>query len=333
MSLRVRSVAVAIAVVLGATACGSSEASPGEGSSGAGKTRSFKADNGTVKIPAKPKRIVATGYAVSPLLEADAPMAGISSWKRALELMSPEVRGRYDKTKKVAGELATETNYEAVGKAKPDLIIIGVPKAVLGDVDVKRLESIAPVVAIGPATPPYWRTLEGRVLDAAGRQGSYTKHKKAYTTKAVALKKKYAPVLKSLKFGHVGGYGQTEKGTFFREYAGSWGTNIADDIGVQYPGEPAKKRDDGPNVSEYPAIEQLPKSLGDVDAITYSVNPDGTVPPGVKYVLDSPLWKNLKAIKNKQAYPVRNTEASTYTQAQVTLGSLDKALKPLLEKK
>ena len=48
---------------------------------------------------------------------------------------------------------ATLREMIPIAEAEPDLIVIGVPAPVLGDIDVKRLESIAPVVAIGPSLP------------------------------------------------------------------------------------------------------------------------------------------------------------------------------------
>ena len=87
-------------------------------------------------------------------------------------MMTPEDLKTYESLEKIAGETAAETNYEAVAQAKPDLIVIGVPKPALGDIDLDRLKSIAPVVAIGPTTPDAWRDLSR--LDGGGRAGLRT---------------------------------------------------------------------------------------------------------------------------------------------------------------
>jgi iron complex transport system substrate-binding protein len=83
-------------------------------------------------------------------------------------------------------------------------------------------------------------------------------------------------------------------------------------------------------VSEYPSIEEIGRSLGEADAITYSVNPDGSVPPSVQRVLDSQLWKNLPAVQAGRTFPIRYTEAATYSVALKTLDSIDQAFAPLL---
>ncbi len=317
--------AVATALVL-VSGCGAASG----GTGGEVPMRAVTADNGEIKVPVEPKRVIATGYAVPVLIESGAALVGISTWKRGVEMMSPEHRASYDKLAKVAGELATETNYEAIAAADPDLIVIGVPKPVLADIDVKRLESIAPVVAIGPSTPHAWRELSRRQADAAGRLGSFDAAKAAYEKKAAELKAKYANAVRGVKFGHVGGYGDVSAGNFQREFSGSWGTNVANDIGVEFYGEVKKKGAGSASVSEYSSIEELPASFAQAEVITYTLEPNGSVGAPVRYVLDSPLWKNLPAVKAGKAFPVRYTQASTYPSAMFTLDSLDKALAPLV---
>ena len=324
---RLRTGVLALTIALVAAGCGS--ATPAESTAPA-QTRVFAADNGDVTIPVKPQRVVATGYAVPALIEADAPLVGISGWKRGLAMMTLEDLKTYEATEKIAGELAAETNYEAIAKVKPDLIVIGVPKPAMGDLDMDRLKSIAPVVAINPTMPSAWRELSRRQSDAAGRLDHFEAAKTAYDTRAAEIKQKYAGALGELKFGHVGAYGEVASGNFQREFAGSWGTNIAQDVGVTYYGTVKEKGGNAADVSEYPSIEELPASLGEADAITYSVNPDGSVGEAVRYVLDSKLWKNLPAVKAGQVYPLRYTEAATYGSAVKALDALDETLAPVL---
>ncbi|MFE3171204.1 ABC transporter substrate-binding protein [Amycolatopsis sp. NPDC059090] len=325
--LAAASLAVALTVVAG---CGSGDAQSGNGSDA--PTRAFAADNGEIKIPVKPKRVIATGYAVPALLEAKAPLVGISTWKRGLPMMTTEDRKKYDELPKVAGEQAAETNYEAIAQADPDLIVIGVPKPVLADIDVKRLQEIAPVVAIGPSVPSAWRELSRKQSDAAGALAGFDAARQEYEAKAKQLADKYKAVLPQLKLGHVGAYGEVAKGNFQREFKDSWGTNIAQDLGANYYGQVKVKGGGSKDVSEYPSIEELPTAFAQADAITYSVKPDGSVPPAVKYVLDSPLWKELPAVKAGKTFAFRYTEAATYRAAMKTLDAVDQAFAPLLKK-
>ncbi|WP_116951069.1 ABC transporter substrate-binding protein [Jiangella endophytica] len=312
-------------------ACGDDDGgSASSASPESGDIRTFAADNGDIDIPADPQRVVATGYAVPALIEADAALVGVSSWERGLAMMTDEDRATYEELPRVAGEAAAETDYEAIAELRPDLIVLGIPQPVMGDIDLDYLESIAPVVAIGPTVPDAWRQLSERQTDAADRLEDFEAGRSAYEERAAELAAKYEDALAGLEFGHVGGYGVAEDGTFQREFSRSWGTNIAEDVGVTYYGEVAEAGGGGRDVSEYPALEQITDSLGEADAITYTVQPDGTPNPSVQAVLDSGLWQNLPAVQAGRAFPIRYTEASTYPSAMFTLDALDEALAPLL---
>lgn len=291
----------------------------------AGETRQFVADNGTVEIPTDPQRIVATGYAVPVMLEADADLVGISTWSRGTDLMADEDLQQYEQLKKVMGDTADTMNYEAVANVKPDLIILGVPIPVLGDIKMDRLEDIAPVVVLGPTRPDSWKELSRAQADAAGELDYYDAAKATYDAKVEELRTKYADVLDDYCFGHVGAYGDITAGNFQREFAGSWGTNHAGDIGAVYYGGPAKPGEGSDAVSEYPSIEELPQSLEKATVITYTVDDSGQPAEQVKYVLDHELWNTLPAVKEGMTIPIRHTEAATYPTAMRTLEELDTA--------
>ncbi len=305
-------------------------ASGGYASGGdAGATRVFAADNGDVATPVDPQRIVATGYAVPALIEADAALVGISSWDRGVPMMTKVDRATYEGLDNVGGERADLLNYEAVALAQPDLIIVGVPIPGLVDVDMARLELIAPVVVLGPTVPSAWRELTRRQADAAGRLGAFEQAKAAYDERATELREKYGAALRGAEFAHLGAYGDVSAGTFQREFGDSWGTNIAQDIGVEYYGEVKEKGGGARDVAETPSMEMIVESFAAADAITYSLAVDGSVPASVQAVLDSPLWQQLPAVQAGKVIPLRYTEAATYASALLTLDSIDDALAPL----
>lgn len=331
IGFRLAAAAATLGLALSAAACGSDSDSVSASESISSETRVFAADNGDIEIPVAPQRIVATGYAVPPLIESDAPLVGISEWKRGIPLMTPDDLAEYESLEKIAGDMsAADTNYEAIARVDPDLIVIGVPQPAMVDLDLGALEAIAPVVAIGPTNPAAWSELTERQLDAVGQLDSYEANKATYDEKAAGIKEKYAGVLGSLEFGHLGAYGESAAGNFQREFAGSWGTNIAQDVGVNYYGEVKEKLGGSQDSSEYPAIENIPESFADADVITYTVEPDGSVGPEVQYVLDSELFKTLPAVRAGKVYGLRYTEAATYTSALQTLDAIDEALAPLL---
>lgn len=318
--------AIVCAMSLTLSACGEDS---DEGDKGEAQTRVFTADNGDITIPVDPQRVIATGYAVPTLIESDADLVGVSEWSRGVPMMTEDDLETYEELPKVAGETAASTNYEAIAEADPDLIVIGVPQPALVDLDIEKLEGIAPVVVIGPSLPDAWKTISEKQADAAGAVEGFEATRDAYLARADELKAEYADTLDGLEFGHVGAYGDVSAGQFQREFAGSWGTNIATDIGVSFYGEVKEKRGGSEDVTEFPSIEELPESLGDADVITYTVSSDGKPEDAVKYVLDSKLWANLPAVKAGKVVPLRFTEAATYTSALKTLDALDEALSEL----
>lgn len=293
-------------------------------------TRMFTADNGEVEIPVDPQRVVATGYAVPALIEADASLVGITSWSRGVPMMTDEDKATYQELANIGGERADLLNYEAVALAQPDLIVMGVPVPALADVDLDRLKAIAPVVVLGPTVPSGWRELTRRQADAAGRLDAFETAKAAYEARAAELRVKYGDALKGQQFGHLGAYGDVSTGTFQREFGGSWGTNIVQDVGVDYYGEVKVKGGGARDVAETPSMEMIVDSFADADIITYSLAVDGTVSESVQAVLDSPLWQQLPAVKAGRVIPLRYTEAATYASALFALNSMDQAMEPLL---
>ncbi len=158
---RARSAAVlgaAALLTVGLVGCSSDgdsdNADGGADTAASSETRTFEAQNGSIEIPADPQRIVACGYAVLPLIQADANLAAVCEWTRETENMDEETLAAYEELPKVAPDMSVaDLNYEAITMAEPDLIIMGVPAMVQEQLDMATLESLAPVVFLGPTIP------------------------------------------------------------------------------------------------------------------------------------------------------------------------------------
>lgn len=314
----------AAVLTAGLAACGS-----GSGDSAGTEValRSFEAQNGTVEIPVDPQRIVACGYAAFPLIQAGADLAAVCEWNRELENMDAETLAAYEALPKVAPDGAvSELDYEAITAAQPDLIIMGVPARVQEEIDMATLEALAPVVFLGPSNPGQWRELGEQYADAAGVTDSYGGFKGDYEARAAEIAQKYAGTLGGLKFAGLCSVCGTEPGEFFREYASSYTTNLFDDLGFTFPGEPADPEDVH---GEYLSLEQLPQSLADADVIVYGLEPDGSITPELQSVLDSPLWQNLPAVKAGNIVGIQHGNAATYETALLALDSIDVGLEKL----
>lgn len=289
--------------------------------------RSFDAQNGIVEIPVDPQRIVACGYATLPLIQAGADLAAVCEWTREIESMDAETLAAYEALPKVAPDASiAELDYEAVTAARPDLIIMGVPARVQGELDMTKLEALAPVVFLGPTDPGQWRELGEQYADAAGVADAYGEFKDEYEARAAAIAEKYAGTLGGSKFAGVCSVCGTEPSEFFREYASSYTTNLFDDLGFDFFGEPV---DPAEVHGEYLSLEHVPENLGEADVIVYGVEADGSVAPEMEAMFQSPLWQNLPAVKAGNLVPVRHGSAATYETALLALNSIDTGLEAL----
>ena len=307
--------------------------SDGDGDSGtesgteSAATRTFEAQNGSIEIPADPQRIVACGYATLPLIQAGADLVAVCEWSRELDNMDEETLAAYEALPKVAPDgSVSEINYEAVAAADPDLIIMGVPARVQEQVDTAKLEALAPVVFLGLTVPGEWRELGEQYADAANVSDSYGEFKKEYEARTAEISEKYADTLGGLKFAGVCSVCGTEPGEFSREYASSYTTNLFDDLGFDFPGEPADPADVH---AEYLSVEQLPENLSDADVIVYGVEADGSLTPELEELFASPLWQELPAVKAGNLVAVKHSSAATYETALLALDSIEAELEKL----
>ena len=322
--------ALGAASLLALTACGSDSASEDDGAAdeaSAAATRVFEDQTGEVTIPAEPTSIVACGYAVLPLIQTDAELSAVCEWTRELDNMDDESRATYDALPKVAADGDVSTiNYEAVAAADPDLIILGVPERALGEVKLDQLREMAPVVVLAPEQPAQWRELGERYADAAGVADRYGASRDEYEALAAEIAAEHADTLSTLTFGGVCTPCGIYEGSFVREYASSYTSNLFDDLGANYPGESS---DPASAHSEEISAELLSESLGSVDVITYGVKADGSMEDGMEGLFDSPLWASLPAVQAGRVIAVPHHSAATHATAIPALESIREQLASL----
>lgn len=288
-------------------------------------TRVFDAQSGTVEIPAEPQRIVACGYAVLPLLQAEANLAAICEWNT--DDMTASELAVYDALPKVGpARDASSINKEAIAAAEPDLIILGFPQRAAAVVDMEGLSLIAPVILHGPQTAADWRTLGEEYADAANVVGEYETTKLAYDERVAEIRATYGEALDGVVFAGVCLTCPGADGEVFREYASSYTTNTFDDLGLSFPGEPSN-----PQVAfgEWLSIELLADSLHEVDVIVYGVGPGGQVPADAQTLLDSAVWQSIPAVAAGNVIPVEHSDAATYRTAILALDSIEAGLAAL----
>ncbi|MDL9948680.1 ABC transporter substrate-binding protein [Gordonia sp. ABSL11-1] len=321
-------VAVAALVASGCSSGGSDDAGS---SADQGATRTFTAANGTFEIPAKPTRIVALSRVIPSLFTADAAVVGATSGYDTSTIVDDDAISRYKEVATLSTGSAktnagggTQLSYEQIAALKPDLIISGFPqKAYKASISDEQLQAIAPTLSLGPATPTEWREVGEKAADAAGKTDEFDQQKAEYTKLADELKSKYAGTVAGKKFAAFSVFNSTQADSYQREFDDSFTTNVANDIGIAFPGGTPTK------TSEIVSIERL-SDMADADVIVYQVNPDGSLKyPRMQEVLDSEAWKNLPAVKAGRVVPVAYASSETYAGAIKSLQSLSAGLDKL----
>lgn len=139
------------------------------------QTRTITADNGKVKVPLHPKRVVSTVY-TGEVMSLGVKVVGSTS----MDLANPFLK---KDTVKSVKNLGNALNVESVLKLKPDLIITS------NEADVKALKKIAPVVYLKYGTADnVYQTLTkfGKILNRSAQAKKVAADLKATGTKNVA---------------------------------------------------------------------------------------------------------------------------------------------------
>ena len=304
--------------------------SPGGGTTGgaaaptqASGTRTFQADNGPIVIPVEPQRVATIAGAIPYVLKVGVkPVATtvmsfddgtLRQWYTADELAV------FDAAPKVGN--GPNIDFEALASARPDLIVVNVPRGAWPRFNAERLSSIAPTVFIELDTAK-WKEFSQRLADAVGAAGAFDEQRIAYEKKTAELKAKYAGKVGSMTFAVVNRWSTSDAGSFAREYAQSYCGTHATDAGLQIPGTATVPANPFEDVSM-----ELLGQLAQYDALIYPLNADGSVKSAFVPVAEFNAWKALPSVAGGRALGVVCSAAMIdYRQGLTYLDSLDKAL-------
>jgi iron complex transport system substrate-binding protein len=319
--LRRRGAALAAALLSATivlTACGSDGDDAGDA---AAKTRTVKADNGTVEIPADPQRVVALGNTGQPFIDIGGKPVGLTEISAsAFDLLPAEQKA----TAKAATNLGADTgevDLEKLAGLKPDLILIQVPDAEFKAIE-KQLGAIAPTLYWGLDTE--WKAFADGLAEAGNLTDAVSKQKTEFTAKVTKIKGTYSKVIADAKFVAVDRWDSSDPGTFVITDIGCVEI-AADDLGLNTPkaaagGDPLAWTD-----LPFEKIAELSR----YDVILYPVGADGQPKKAFAPVVESNTWKALPTVSSGRALGVFCAGNNSYGPVLQYLDSLDRALASL----
>lgn len=300
------------------TACSSSDDSGDNVGAKAEETRTVKAGNGDVKIPAAPQRVVTIGNTDLPFIDMGGKPVGVTDVAESeLSLLPEDQRATFEK----ATKLGQEVDLEKVASLKPDLIMVQIP-----DDEFKKIETqlgtIAPTVFWGLDTE--WKTLAESIAEAGNVKDALSKQKADFEGSIAKIKQTYADTITNTKFVNVDRYSSSDPGTFVIADIGC--VEIAqNDVGLNFPKAPA-----GSDPLAYTALpfEQIAK-LSEYNVITYPADAEGQVTEVFAPVVETNTWKALPTVQSGHAVGVFCPGNNSYGAVLRYLESLDKALAAL----
>lgn len=286
-------VALTVAAALALSACGSEDDDPGTSGSGSG-TRTVASAYGDVEVPAKPERVVAVSYDTPWQLQSlDVKPVATQDYGKWVDSFTPAQQEFVDGVATIGS--FGETNYDAIVKAAPDLIVGDVYE--VDEKSYERLAEIAPTVIVEGSFRGDWKAIVAALAEATGAGDALDEREQSYTTKVAELKEKYADQL-ALKWATVS-IGDAEA-----EFSVLYPTGIIgallDELGVTpAPGIPDAAPE--PGYQSY-SFERLDEILATADVVVVPGNADGTPWEPFAAIKGNSLFTALPAAKSDSVF-------------------------------
>ncbi|GAA3720847.1 iron complex transport system substrate-binding protein [Spinactinospora alkalitolerans] len=306
-----RALAAGAAALLltGLTACG---AGAGQAEPTGDRTRAFTSDHTgePVRIPADPQRIVAIGWAVTPLISVEeADLVGVTRGTQDTSL-TPEELEKVESLPSVGTDL--DISVEEVAALEPDLIVSGLAAAM--DYDYADLEQVAPVAVAAMNTPAEWKDMNDRVADAAGVADAHAELKERYDERAAEIEETHADVLADTRFASIAAFGD---GNWTLEHRDAHGTTVPADAGLDFT-----EQAEGGAFSESLSYEELDR-LDDYDAVLTRATEEGEPTEQIAEVMEQGPWRGVEPVREEHVYHVPRLGAMSYTSGLLVLDELE----------
>lgn len=305
------------AAALGLSACGTQEpAAPSPTAS----TRTVRTVDGTVSVPADPRRVVCIDYFTGIfLVELGLPPAGGIDYSWVDDgSMFPAYVPILKRIPSI-GEI-TSTKIEKVTALHPDLILGPTPGSRYDNSKgaMKTLTSVAPVASVDFGATGDWRGPFEQTANLVGRTARLAPLVASYRKAVETAKKTYADVLASTVVSVVD---YSQDGVFALDLPRSTDGVVLADLGVRFGTASA---DNGSSTKEL-SLELLDE-LADSDLILYRADASGAPTNGLEKVVTRQAWKDLPAVRAGHTYPIGWADVCTYRWAEAAIADLTRIL-------
>ena len=319
--LRAALAAAVIVPLFAVTACASAAGSSGGAS---GDTVTVDTVYGEVTVPAEPERVAAISYDTPwQVMSLDIPVIAAIDYTQWIDGYTADQQAYIADAAKVGSY--GEVNFEALAGAAPDVIVGDAYE--VDEATFERLSEIAPTVIVGGDERGDWKTITEDLATALGAHDTWEEAKASYEASRDAVKEEYADVIAANTWANFS-LGD-EAGQFSIQLpTGATGNLIVNEMGLTY-GEGIPLDDEGGfGYASFP-LERIGEILSGVTVGLTFENPDGSMIPAIKDVIDSSLFQQLDIAKSGRVYGMV-TNVTDYRSAEAWIDELTtKALEPL----
>jgi iron complex transport system substrate-binding protein len=210
------------------------------------------------------------------------------------------------------GEI-TATNFEAVTKLHPDLVLGPTPGSRFDNSKgaLQKLSAVAKVGSVDFGATGDWRGPMAQTAALVDREAVLQPLVQSYRAAVAAAKSTYASVLSSTTVSIVS---YSQDGNVGLDLPQAAEGVVLADLGVRFG---AASADNGTNSREL-SIERL-DDLADSDIILYRAGASGTPVSGLETLTTTASWHQLPAVKAGHAYPIGWCDLCTYRWAELAI--------------
>lgn len=305
--------------------------SGGDEASGGAETRTVTDSSGAeVEVPAEPKNVATLHYAATEtLIDLDLPPVGQGAYRE------PAVPKEWvDQLSDIPVVAQEEPDLEKLAEVAPDLILA--PNIYEPDM-IEQMQEIAPVYqfTLRGGDRADWKQRVREVADAVNQTDELEKLDADFEAEQKRIAKDYGDVTEGTKLGVVASYednsaylwgSQNMVGSLFTPLGFDW--SAKEDASIKKYAK-ASQGGNKSGIKEPEAqisMEILDKSLSDADIIFVTSNMRGEYDALTKKMLDSPVFKDLPAVRAGHVYPHGKATIAGYADAKYGVHMAEKAI-------